>query len=72
MSRDSSGSGGLACCQMENQFCLAGYECCSGNCDNQSCACVPDGGVCGPAGYWAAEGPAACCSGVCGDAGACL
>jgi hypothetical protein len=73
MTRASSGSGFLACCQIEGQFCLANDECCSGLCDpSETCACVPDGGGCGAAGTYSAEGAKACCSGVCGDAGACL
>jgi len=63
---------GYACCQLDSQFCLSGYECCSGNCQEQSCACVPAGGACGVAGFIAPQGPAACCSGACGDAGTCL
>lgn len=72
MTRVLGGEGPLACCQMEGQFCLSQTECCSGNCQDQSCACVPDGGACGAVGFWSPEGPAACCSGACGDAGACL
>ncbi len=62
----------LACCQMNSQLCFSKDECCSGNCSGQVCACVQAGGTCGPAGSYAAQGPAACCSGACGDAGTCL
>jgi hypothetical protein len=72
MPRASSGAGPAACCQIDGQSCFETDECCSGNCVNGSCACVAAGGACYPAGLFSAEGPAACCSGSCGDGGVCL
>jgi hypothetical protein len=72
MTRASGGGGPLACCQVTGQSCLTDPECCNGNCENQVCACVADGGACGKVGKYAAEGPAACCSSQCSDAGTCL
>jgi hypothetical protein len=53
-------------------FCVPNVECCSGFCLNLGCICVPDGGLCGEPGLYAAAGPAACCTGICTDAGFCL
>jgi len=59
------------CCQTNGQFCISGADCCTENCANQECACIADGGQCGPLGLVAPAGPAACCSGACTDAGVC-
>ncbi len=67
------GVGQLACCVTLGQTCAGNEDCCTRNCQDLACACVPDGGACKSGAYnITALGPAACCSGECGDAGTCL